>query len=213
MQAAISAVAAGLLDNEVAAAAHQALIAAGSEFPCASPTVTTGPRSGIPHTNHHRTRIASGDAVLIEMGGCYERYSAPLMRTVFVGSPPAGARELADASLAALDAVMATVRPGVNGEEVAEKVSKTLPLDDPSIVFHHTYGYSVGLGFPPTWADDHDLTLISGNRIVLKPGMVFHSTMSLRRKARYGVAVSETLAVTETGCEALTEFPRRYFSA
>jgi Xaa-Pro dipeptidase len=93
--------------------------AAGSEYPCGAPIVTTGPRSGIPHTTHRRIRIEPGDPVWIELAGCYQRYNAPLMRTVFVGQPPAGARQLADASLASLDAVLATVRPGLTFHEVA----------------------------------------------------------------------------------------------
>ena len=210
MRAAIEAVRAGATDNQVAAAAHHALIAAGSEFPCLSPVVTTGPRSGIPHTTHQRIRIAPGDAVLLEMGGCYHRYTAPLMRTAFVGRPPDGARALADSARAALDRVMAILKPGARAEAVAAEAAPALPLDDPTLVFHHTYGYSVGLGFPPTWADDPALTLIRGNPTVLEPGMVLHSTMSLRRRGRYGVAISETLVVTERGCEAITDFPREF---
>jgi Xaa-Pro dipeptidase len=211
MRAALEAVAAGVTDNHVAAAASQTLIAAGGEFPCLSPIVTTGRRSGIPHTTHQRIRIEPGDAVLIEIGGCYHRYTAPLMRTVFVGQPPPGAEELAEAARTALERVMAVIRPGVPAEEVAAEGAGLLPLHDPSIIFHHTYGYSVGLGFPPTWADDGSLTLIRGNKTALEPGMVFHSTMSLRRTGRYGVAVSETLLVTDAGCEAITDFPRQFF--
>jgi Xaa-Pro dipeptidase len=133
------------------------------------------------------------------------------MRTVFLGAPPAGAKELGEASVAALEAVLAMCRPGVMAEDVAATVSKTLPLDDAEIVFHHTYGYSIGLGFAPTWADDGRLRLIKGFKFALEPGMVFHSTMSLRRHAQYGFCSSETLHITETGCEVLGAFPRRYF--
>jgi Xaa-Pro aminopeptidase len=35
--------------------------------------------------------------------------------------------------------------------------------------------------------------------------------MGLRRRSRYGAVCSETIVVTETGCEALTDFPRQYF--
>jgi len=210
MRAAIEAAAPGVSDNQVAAAAHQALIGAGSEFPCVSPVVTTGRRSGIPHTTHRRVRIEPGDAVLIELGGCYHRYTTPLMRTVFVGRPPDGAWAVAEAALAALQRLMVILRPGIPAEAVVPEIAPLLPLDDPAVVFHHTYGYSVGLGFPPTWADDPGLTLIRGNPTVLEPGMVFHCTMSLRRREQYGVAMSDTLLVTETGCEPLTDFPRDF---
>jgi Xaa-Pro dipeptidase len=211
MRAAIEAATAGATDNQVAAAAHQAMIAAGSEYPCGAPIVTTGPRSGIPHTTHRRIRIEPGDPVWIELAGCYQRYNAPLMRTVFVGQPPAGARQLADASLASLDAVLATVRPGLTFNEVAVAGARALPLDDASIVFHQTSGYSIGLGFPPSWADDETLVVQHGNQTVLEPGMVFHATMGLRRNGQYGAVTSETIAVTEAGCAVLTDFSRQYF--
>ena len=41
-----------------------------------------------------------------------------------------------------------------------------------------------------------------------KPGMVFHVTTSLREVARYGTAFSETVVITEDGCEVLTQGPR-----
>jgi Xaa-Pro aminopeptidase len=55
------------------------------------------------------------------------------------------------------------------------------------------------------------LRLRAGNQTTLRPGMVFHATMGLRRDTQYGAVCSETIVVTETGCEALTDFPRQYF--
>ena len=211
MQAAVDAVAAGVTDNDVAAAAYDALIRAGSEFMCLDPVVTTGPRSGVPHTTHQRVRINPGDPVWIEIGACLSRYSAPLMRTVFVGDPPPGAQQLADASMAALKTVLATARAGRVAQDVAAEARKVLPLDDPTVVFHHTYGYSIGLGFPPDWSDDVPLRMRAGVTTVLEKGMVFHVTMGLRRNRQYGAVTSETAVITDDGCEPLTDFPRQYF--
>jgi Xaa-Pro dipeptidase len=118
---------------------------------------------------------------------------------------------LADASMKALETVLATLRPGITAESVAAEGRKVLPLDDSTVVFHHTYGYSIGLGFPPDWSDDIPLRMRAGTTTVLEPGMVFHVTMGLRRSAQYGAVTSETVAITESGCEALTDFPRQYF--
>ena len=38
--------------------------------------------------------------------------------------------------------------------------------------------------------------------------MVFHVTTSLREMAKYGAAFSETVLITEDGCEILTDVPR-----
>ncbi len=77
MQAADAAVS-GATDNQVAAAASQALIAAGSEFPCLSPVVTTGVRSGVPHTTYRamsprrngRYGIAVSETFVVTPSGC-----------------------------------------------------------------------------------------------------------------------------------------------
>jgi Xaa-Pro dipeptidase len=211
MQAAVDALAPGVTDNDVAAAAYDAMIKGGSEPMCLDPVVTTGTRSGVPHTTHQRVTINPGDPVWIELGACYHRYSGPLMRTAVVGDPPPGWQQLADASLEALKTVMATLRPGITAEQVAAEGRTVLPLDDPSVVFHHTYGYSIGLGFPPDWSDNIPLRMRAGTTTVLEPGMVFHVTMGLRRSAQYGAVTSETVAITDRGCEALTDFPRQYF--
>ena len=43
---------------------------------------------------------------------------------------------------------------------------------------------------------------------MLQPGMVFHCTTSLRDTAKCGTAFSETVLITETGAEVLTDVPR-----
>ena len=45
----------------------------------------------------------------------------------------------------------------------------------------------------------------------LEPGMVFHLPLSVRIYGRYGASFSETVAVTETGHEVLTNFERELF--
>lgn len=210
MCAAMAAVHAGAQDNDVAAAGVDAMVRAGGEFTCSFPIVTSGWRSGIPHTTFCRRQIAVDEAVVIELGAAYERYNTALMRTVFTGTPPDGAQALAENCMSCLACVLDVAGPGVKASDVARAAKRHLPLDAPDLVFHHVYGYSVGIGFPPTWADDPTLEITEGNDFVLTPGMVFHSTISPRIFMRYGVAVSETWAVTDDGVEVLTRCERGF---
>ena len=207
MAAAIDAAREGATDNDVAAAASEGLVAAGSEYMCLSPVVTSGRRSGILHSTHKRNRLEKGDVVLLEMGGCIHRYSAPTMRTVFIGEPPAEARRMAEACLTALDNILSAIRAGVTANEVAQAGWEGMALAGDGFVFHGNFGYAVGAGFPPTWADD-TAAIMSGIDTVLRPGMVFHHPVALRRMGRYGTAFSETTVVKEDGCEVLTSSPR-----
>ena len=207
MAAAIDTAREGATDNDLAAAASEAIVAAGSEYMCLSPVITSGRRSGILHSTHKRNRLQNGDVVLLEMGGCIHRYSAPTMRTVFIGEPPAEARRMAEACLVALGNVLNTIRAGVTADEVSQAGWDGMNRAGDGFVFHGNFGYAVGAGFPPTWADD-TAAIMSGIDTVLRPGMVFHHPVALRRMGRYGTAFSETTVVTENGCEVLTSSPR-----
>src|SRR5437870_11697280 len=119
MEAAFAAAAAGKTDNELAAAGYQAMVAAGSEFPCIEPFVPAGYRAGIPHSAFRRTLLRPGDTVLVELGACMRRYSAPLFRTVALTPVAPEVRAAADACRDALNALLEGMRPGVPARELA----------------------------------------------------------------------------------------------
>ncbi len=208
--AAIEAAGEGKTDNDIAAAASQAMIQGGSEYMALSPIVTAGRRSGILHSTHKRVPLRKGDSILIEMGASYQRYTAPTMRTISIGDPDAGVIQMAGACLTALDKVIEAIRPGVTSDEVARLGWEGMDLAGPGLVFHGVFGYAVGCNFPPTWADG-TAKISLGDHTVLQPGMVFHHPVALRRLGEYGVAFSETSVVTEDGCEVLTSTERRLF--
>ena len=106
-------------DNYIAAAANAALIGNGSEYFSISPIVTSGKRSGILHSSHKRKCLEKGDVILLEMGASYQRYTAPIMRTVTIGASGDEVLKTADACLVALDNVISAIKPGVSADEVA----------------------------------------------------------------------------------------------
>jgi Xaa-Pro aminopeptidase len=75
-------------------------------------------------------------------------------------------------------------------------------------LWHGYYGYSIGIGFPNDWADV-DFCIREDNHRLLEPGMVFHCNTSLRQVCQVGVSFSETVLVTNDGCEVLTTLPRQ----
>jgi Xaa-Pro aminopeptidase len=68
-------------------------------------------------------------------------------------------------------------------------------------------GYSVGIGFPPTWSDAPSF-IAEGIHTPLRAGMTFHLPIMFRVPWKFGVGLSETIAITETGCEILTQKSR-----
>ena len=199
---------AGVTENDVAAAAFDAMTRAGSEYLAIDPIVTSGYRSGIAHTTYQRRTIEDADAILLEFGGCWHRYFGPIMRTVLVGRYPEEAERMARTCIDALDAAIATIRPGVTSHEVDKAARDVIERAGFEENYRKRLGYSVGIGFAPDWGEGHIIHLNVGDQSVLEPGMVFHMPPALRRYARWGVGMSETVLVTESGCEVLTSFPR-----
>jgi Xaa-Pro aminopeptidase len=205
MKASLAAVRAGVTDNEIAAAGTAEMVRSGSEFFSVQPIVTTGVRSAWGHQTYRRTTVQPGDAVFIEFGASYLRYTAPLMRTAVAGRPT---RAMADRALAVrevLDATLGAIRPGITCGDVARATlaaAARLPTTlRPEAA--QTFGYSLGCSFPPTWGE-YTTYLQAGNLTPLVPNMAFHVHYGLRAPGEYGVTLSEAVAVTAGGIEVLS---------
>jgi Xaa-Pro dipeptidase len=208
MRAALATAAEGRTDNDVAAAAYQAMIGAGSEFLSIPAIVNAGRYSGIAHSTHKRHRLEHGDVLFLELGGCYQRYSAPCMRSAAIGPPTDDATRLAEGCLAALGEMQTAMRPGVTFDEVSRAAARSVARAGSSVHWSGNCGYPVGAGFPPHWGE-YSCQIALGDPTVLQPGMVFHQPVVLRVLGKIGVAFSETVLITPSGCEALTRTERR----
>jgi Xaa-Pro aminopeptidase len=207
MNAALAGIREGASENDLTSAAMQAIVANGGEYFSIDPIVRSGPRSGITHATAKRRRIAAGDAVLMEIGAVYQRYCAPLLRTAVVGSPPARLRELADVSLAAMNLLFQNLRAGRTVGEVASAAMKPLAALGADVRMRGYFGYTVGIGFPPSWVE-RSVEIVEGRDDVLEAGMAFHLHRVLRVPGVIGVGFSETAVVTRDGYELLTHHPR-----
>ncbi len=206
--AGIGAVREGTTDYEICAEVARALFGGGSDFMCIQPVVAVGEPSGIAHSTAGGVRVRRGDPVFLEIGACVERYTAPIMRTAFAGVPDDELRELSDYSSRALDSMIAVMGPGVPAAEVAGAGYGALKPVLPRIAFHFVWGYSVGIGYPPSWLEETGFLIQSGNPRKLMPGMVFHLPLMLRIPGKHGAGHSESVLVTRNGAEILSRVPR-----
>lgn len=210
VRAGLEAVEDGARDHDIAARVAAELIGGGSEFLVVDPVVCIGWRSGTPHSHRGGTVARDGDTVFFELGASRGRYTAPIMRSTVVGgveSPEV--TELAEHSNACLDALMDAMRPGARASDVAAAGEAALrPVLD-RIAFHYTFGYSVGIGLPPSWLENPGFLISAGNPGTLEEGMVFHLPLMLRVLGRYGAGFSETVVVTPQGGRPLSRVARQ----
>ena len=203
MAAAIDIAAVGLTDNDLSAAAHEVMIREGSEYFTKWQSIMTGHRTGFHHSFHARVPIKVGDLVYMELGASYKRYDALMMRTAFLGRPDDLTKRMADAMLNTFDLLMENVRPGRSCDEVAKVVKKGVGSVADEAFFIENFGYSIGIGVPSIWGEDL-IFIAEGVHDLLQVGMVFHTPMTIHVPGKCGVGFSETILVTETGCESLT---------
>lgn len=208
MIAAIEACRAGVSENEVTAAMMAAAISAGSEAMAMEPLVSSGPRSGIPHATWRRRVMAKGDGVFLELAASHDRYHAALMRSVWIGQPPAEAKAMMDTALRALDAALMAMRPGAPCSAAHDAAQSVIDAAGYTAAFRKRIGYSMGAAFAPDWGEGAILSLFSGVTQPLEPGMVFHLPATLRSYGEYTVGASETVIVTTTGIEPLSTLSR-----
>ena len=207
MRAGLAAVRAGATENDVAAAILQASVAAGGEYVGMEPFVTSGPRSGVPHTTWRRRKIERGDVVILETSACWNRYHAALYRTVAVGAIPDKARDMYHVCQEGLAAATAVLKPGQTCADVHHAAQAVIDRHGYTAGYRKRTGYSIGISFAPDWGEGNILSLYRGVDVPLQPGMVFHVPITLREYAKWTVAVSETLVVTPDGGRRLSTLP------
>ena len=207
LDSAVKAIAPGRSENDLAAAMLHGATAAGSEY-TRVPLVVTGQATGVCFTTWQRRVIQRGDVVFLEAAGNINRYHAMIARNCTVGTATSEQRRWAALVVEALDRAIDAVRPGVTSAEVDAACRRVFEKAGVGHYFDHRTAYGIGIGFPPNWAEGRFLALRAGDPTVLEPGMTFHVVPSLFMP-EFGFCFSESIAVTENGCEVLTDYPRK----
>ena len=207
MRAGLAAIREGVNEREISAAVFSARILAGSEFVRNPTYITAGRRSALAHATWLGKTVLTGDVVYLEIGANVRHYDAALIRTGIVGRPSEAVRRAADASLAGLTAALATVRAGIRACEVYRATREAIAQEGCEPFFLHRAGYGIGIEFL-TWIERGGVSLDAGSQTILQPNMTLHLVPYLLLPGIGSVGFSETVCVTDTGCEVLTRCPR-----
>lgn len=205
IEASIAAIAEGTTDQELAVAGYGAMVLGGSELMAVDPIVLVGRRGAwaAPHGTHKRVALSPGDAVQLEYSANVHRYNAPLIRSATLGPASADVARLARVCEHTVELLIANIRAGRTGHDIATAARAAWDDADPRTVFHGGYGYAVGLGFPPTWTEA-PVYIADGIDRELEEDMTLHLPIWSWLPGRFAVGVSETIRVTADGCEQLT---------
>ncbi|HZW48271.1 MAG TPA: ectoine hydrolase DoeA [Microvirga sp.] len=179
----------------------------GGDYPAIVPLLPSGEEASAPHLTWDDRPMRKGEGTFFEIAGCYKRYHCPLSRTVFLGKPT---QEFLDAEKAVLEGMeegLAAAKPGNVCEDIANAFFAVLKRY--GIVKDNRTGYPIGLSYPPDWGE-RTMSLRPGDRTELKPGMTFHFMTGLWLE-NMGLEITESILITETGVECLSNVPRQLF--
>jgi len=177
----------------------------GGDYAAIVPLLPSGANASAPHLTWDDKPMKSGEGTFFEIAGCYRRYHCPLSRTVFLGKPTQAFLEAEKATLEGMEAGLAAARPGNACEDIANAFFAVLKKY--GIVKDNRTGYPIGLSYPPDWGE-RTMSLRPGDRTELQPGMTFHFMTGLWLEDM-GMEITESIAITESGFECLSNVPRR----
>jgi Xaa-Pro dipeptidase len=135
-------------------------------------------------------------------------YSARLMRPTAIGPPSTEQADTAARLIEIQDDQIAAMKPGAVARDV-DRVCRARVLDGGLRESYDNFtGYTLGYygATHPPRTSDFTRAFVPTADWVLEPGMVFHMYTGAR-----GMSFSETVLVTESGPERLTQLERRLF--
>jgi len=205
-EAAISAIADGANESEVAAECLAAMIRAGGHPPGFGPFIRPGSRLGEEHATWGDGRYKRDEPVFLELSGCVSRYHAPLGRLVHIGAIRDGDARIAGIVRQAFDAVVAAIRPGNRARDVYAAWQAVVDAAGLAHYRRHHCGYCVGIGQPPSWTGGNSVTgLRHDSDLEIRTGMSFHILSWLMGSGQGDDFLSNTVLLTDSGPEVLTQ--------
>ena len=211
MNLAINLVEPGLRQCDLAAEVEREKLKGTSEFggdyTAIVPLIPTGENTGIPHIHWTDKEFQKDELVVMELAAARHHYHCPMARTVYLGEPPEVLLNIAAAAEEGVEAALSSIEPGKRCEEI--EAAFRLVLAKHGYVKASRMGYSIGLGFPPDWGE-RTMSIRPGAREILRPNMTFHLMPALWGDS-WGVEISQSFRVTESGCETLGSIPRKLF--
>ncbi|WP_396610591.1 M24 family metallopeptidase [Haloferax sp. S1W] len=175
----------------------------------------SGSETALPHGHTPNERLSEGDAIITGATAIVDGYYSELERTMFLGDPSDEDEHYFELMLEAQDIAIDALGPGVPVDYVDHVVWEYFEEQGVTDLARHHVGHNIGLGAhePPYidrgWTDhcsdsdtdftESDAEIATGQVYTIEPGFYTETT---------GYRHSDTVAITDSGTETLTYFPR-----
>jgi len=188
----------GTTENRLAARLEYRLREAGSGPLPFAPIVASGERSALPHATPSERELRPGDLVLLDFGARVDGYCSDMTRVFTIGPAAAWQNDVHGAVLAAAEAAIAAIAPGVEGATVDAAARDSLEAAGLAEQFGHSTGHGLGLDVheAPRLHRHESSPLAAGNVVTIEPGVYL--------PGRGGIRIEQVVVVQPDGGSILT---------
>ncbi|MGR6542521.1 M24 family metallopeptidase [Paenibacillus tundrae] len=192
----------GVTEIELVAEMEYQMKKLGADGPSFDTMVLTGPQTGLPHGTPGERKLQHGDLLMFDMGVYAGGYASDITRTFAFGDISPELRTIYNTVLAANEAAIRAVKPGVTCAEIDRAARQVTEDAGYGERFMHRVGHGLGI-------DVHEYPSLHGqNTDLLQEGTVFTIEPGIYVTGAGGVRIEDDVLVTETGVEVLTSYPK-----
>ena len=161
-----------------------------------------GRQSSLPHVTTTDARFSEGDTLVTGATAPVWGYYAELERTMFLGEATAEQRAFFQHMLNAQDIAFEALRPGTTAAAVDRAVRAYYEREKLTPYWRHHTGHGLG-------SRNHEWPFLdTGSDVTLEVGMVFSVEPGFYHPDLGGFRHSDTVVITEAGCQRLSYYPR-----
>jgi Xaa-Pro dipeptidase len=161
-----------------------------------------GKDSALPHAMTSNVKLKAGDVLVTGAGADVWSYGSELERTMIMGEPSPEQEKFFDFMLRVQTLALDTIKPGITCATVDRAVHAFFDEHDLNQYWRHHSGHARSTLI-------HEAPFLdTGDDRLIEVGMVFTVEPGIYVPGFAGFRHSDTVAVTETGIEFITYYPR-----
>lgn len=188
----------GVTESEITSEIENALRRAGSDYWAVPVEMASGLRAHHVHGTPTERVLQEGDMLHAEFAAVHRRYHAVGIQTLALGRPDHRAIWYHDVARRCLAAGIQAARPGIPAAEIEAPALDILRAEGLPETFAMRFGYSVGIGYPPTWLEPFGITRTNFDPVQVGMTFVLHACL-LENDTSIGALVGGTYAMTAEG--------------
>jgi Xaa-Pro dipeptidase len=193
----------GAFEGDILAAMQGAVYRGGGDDPGNEQIIGSGPHALLCRYHSGRRHLDARDMLTLEFAGVFRHYHACFMRTLAIGAPDPALVSMHSASVDALHAAEAALKPGRPIGEVFDAHARVLDAAGHREHRLNACGYSLGTTFAPNWMDWP--MFYRGNPYLAEIGNVFFIHIIVFDAARgLAMTLGRTSEVTASGAVPLS---------